>query len=188
METFGRAWRLSELAERKIGQLTFYFAARKLGFVEGEVASFEAYVIKHRIRDKRNQDISHKQLPEKLEDRRDIEIPYQVLVVAVAMALRLMKRIDHQVLGPSAKYLWRESRKRRYDYISPPRIAYVLLPYLRLSAGDRIRVVADESAAGTEVWSEIPTTINGQPTTITACRKRGVVCQRALKTSQRWAH
>jgi hypothetical protein len=121
------------------------------------------------------QDISHKQLPEKLEDRRDIEIPYQVLVAAVAMALRLMKRIDHQVLGPSAKYLWREARKRRYDYISPPRIAYVLLPYLRLSAGDRIRVVADESAAGTEIWSEIPTTINGQPTTITACRKWGVI-------------
>jgi hypothetical protein len=46
--------RLSKLAEKKVGQLTFYFAARKLGSLETEVESFEAFIIKRRIRDKRN--------------------------------------------------------------------------------------------------------------------------------------
>ncbi len=96
--------RLSELAEKKFGQLTFYFAAKKLGQLEGEVASFEAFVIKHRIRDKRNRDVSHKHLPEKAAGRNDIQIQYPVMVRAVAMALRLMKCIDRRVLGPSSPY------------------------------------------------------------------------------------
>jgi hypothetical protein len=101
--------RLSELAEKKIGQLTFYFAARKLGVLETEVELFEDFVINRRIRDKRNRDVSHKHLPEKLADRSDIYIPYPVLVRAVAMVLRLMKQIDRRVLGPSATFCWREA-------------------------------------------------------------------------------
>jgi hypothetical protein len=57
--------RLSELAEQKISQLTFYFASRKLSAFEQEVAAFEKYVIRSKIREKRNQNVSHKALPEK---------------------------------------------------------------------------------------------------------------------------
>jgi hypothetical protein len=167
--------RLSELAERKIGQLTFYFAARKLESFDAETNAFEAYVLKQRIRDKRNQDVSHKQLPEKLMDRDHISIPYRVLVRAVAMALRLMKKIDRKVLGPSAPYLWGEARKKRYDYMSPPRAGYLLLPYFLLSGQDRLRVIQEEQREGAEVWSPMPTMINGRPETVMACKKWGVV-------------
>ena len=136
--------RLSELAESKIGRLTFYFAARKLGRLEGGAAAFEAYFVGHRLREKRNRDISHKELPEKWSDHRNLHIPYRVLVKAVAQALRPMKRIDRHVLGPSAPYSWREARKRRYNFMSPPRAGYVLLPYLRLSVSDRIRILEEE--------------------------------------------
>ena len=37
--------RLSELAEQKIGQLTFYFASRKLNASEQEVATFESCIV-----------------------------------------------------------------------------------------------------------------------------------------------
>ncbi len=167
--------RLSELAEKKFGQLTFYFAAKKLGQLEGEVASFEAFVIKHRIRDKRNRDVSHKHLPEKAAGRNDIQIQYPVMVRAVAMALRLMKRIDRRVLGPSSPYSWREARKRRYDYISPPRVGYLLIPYLHLSGDDRIRILEEELREATNVWSQMPTTIDGQPATVMACQKWGII-------------
>lgn len=94
--------RLSELAEAKVGQLTFYFAAKTVGRFAVEAAAFTDFVVKHRIRDKRNRDISHKQLPERWSDHRHIEIPYRILVRAVVLVLRLMKRMDRHVLGPAA--------------------------------------------------------------------------------------
>ncbi|HEX9725203.1 MAG TPA: type I restriction-modification system subunit M N-terminal domain-containing protein [Vicinamibacteria bacterium] len=120
--------RLSELAESKIGQLTFQFTAQKLRAFEREAQEFAAFIVRHRLRDKRNRDISHKQLPEQWSDHRNIDIPYRILVRAVALALRLMKRIDRRVLGPAAPYSWREARKRRYSFMSPPRAGYMLLP------------------------------------------------------------
>ena len=98
--------RLSELAEEKVGQLTFYFATRKLGHFDDDARMFTKYIVDRRIREKRNHDVSHKQLPEQWSDHRDLHIPYRVLVHAVALALRLMKRIDRHVLGPSGPYLW----------------------------------------------------------------------------------
>ena len=89
--------RLSELAESKVGQLTFYFAAKKLGRFAAEAAAFTDFVIKHRLRHKRNRDVSHKQLPEQWSDHRHIEIPYRILVRAVVLVVRLMKRIDRHV-------------------------------------------------------------------------------------------
>ena len=55
--------RLSELAEKKIGQLTFYFAVRKLNSFEKEAVAFTKYIVRTKIRDKRNRDVSHKELP-----------------------------------------------------------------------------------------------------------------------------
>jgi hypothetical protein len=83
--------RLSELAERKIGRLNFYFAHRKLGALETEVEQFHHYVDKSGIKHKRNHDISHKELPEKWTDHRFVSIPYPTLVKGVVHALRLMK-------------------------------------------------------------------------------------------------
>lgn len=63
---------------------------------------------------------------------------------AVVSAIRLMKRIDRHVLGPSSRYLWREGRKRRYNFMYPPRGVYMLLPHLNLSPRDRIGAVLEE--------------------------------------------
>jgi len=169
--------RLSELAEEKIGRLNFYFAAEKLGKFQREASDFSQYIARNGFRQKRNHDISHKELPEKWEDHRaPLHIPYRAIVRAVSHALRLIKRIDRHVLGPSAPYLWREARKRRYKPIlSPPRVEYMLVPYLHLSGEDRIRIVNEELREGRQVWSEMSTQINGQPVKIQACREWGVI-------------
>jgi hypothetical protein len=170
-----RVARLSELAEEKIGRLTFHFAAQKLGRFRDEVAAFGAYVVRHGLRDKRNNDVSHKVLPETWSDHRQLYIPYPVLLRATALAIRLMKRIDRQVLGPSAPYLWREARKRRYQFMSPPRVGYMLLPYLRLSGRERIQVVHEEAQEGTAPWVRVPTTVDGHPADVLANKKWGVL-------------
>src|SRR5438445_8361272 len=120
--------RLSELAEEKVGRLNFYFTAEKLGKFQQDASDFSSYIERNGFRQKRNRDISHKELPEKWEDHRaPLHIPYRRIVRAVAHALRLIKRIDRHVLGPVAPYLWREARKRRYKPIlSPPRVEYML--------------------------------------------------------------
>ena len=150
--------RLSELAEKKAGRLNFYFAAEKLRTVQRDASDFSAYIEKNGFRQKRNHDISHKELPEKWEDHRaPLHIPYRQIVRAVAHALRLIKRIDRHVLGPSAPYLWREVRKRRYQPIlSPPRVQCMLVPYYRLSGEDRVRIVREEEREGIKVWTEMP--------------------------------
>jgi hypothetical protein len=86
-----------------------------------------------------------------------------------------MKRIDRHVLGPSAPFAWREIRRRRYDFLSPPRAGYMLLPYVNLSPNDRLHIVQQELAEGKQVFSEMPTTINGQPVTVLACKEWGVI-------------
>lgn len=169
--------RVSELAEEKIGRLNFYFAAEKLGNFQQEASDFSNYIERNGFRQKRNQDISHKELPERWENHRaPLHIPYRTIVRAASHALRLMKRIDRDVLGPSAPYLWREARKRRYKPIlSPPRVEYMLVPHFHLSGEDRIRIVSEELREGIQVWSEMSTAINGQPTKVLACKKWGVL-------------
>jgi len=169
--------RLSELAEERIGQLNFFFAAEKLGNFHVETERFCKFIHKNRFRQKRNQDISHKELPEKWEDHRaPVHIPYSTILNAIGRALRLMKRIDRHVLGPSAPYLWREARKRRYrPILSPPRVQFMLLPYYHLSKEDRLRIIREEEREGMQVWTEMPTTINGLPTKVLASQRWGVL-------------
>jgi hypothetical protein len=169
--------RLSELAEEKIGCLNFYFAAEELGRFHPEVADFSKYIEKNGFRQKRNRDISHKELPEKWEDHRaPLHISCRTMLHAIASALRLMKRIDRHVLGPSAPYLWREARKRRYKPVmSPLRVQFMLVPYYHLSGEDRLRIVREEEREGIQVWTEMPTTINGLPTKLLASQKWGAV-------------
>jgi hypothetical protein len=168
--------RLSELAEQAIGQLTFYFAARKMNALLDEVAAFEKYITNTKIRSKRNQDVSHKMFPgAKGAPKLLPPITYKVLLRAIAMALRLMKRFDRKMLGPAAVFLWREGRKKRYVFLTPPRAGYMLVPYLNLSHEDRIRIVQMELAEGKEVWTELATTIDGQPAKVLACTRWGVI-------------
>jgi predicted transcriptional regulator len=86
--------RLSELAERKIGRLTFYFASQKLQRFEAEVRAFQQFIERKKFTENRNSDISHKELPEKWSDHRYLRIPYPTIIRGIAMAMRLMKRID----------------------------------------------------------------------------------------------
>lgn len=165
--------RLSELAERKIGRLTFHFAAEKLGQLGAEERAFRAFVIREKFQKKRNQDISHKELPEQWAKHGPIHIPYRTLLRAVGHALRLMKKIDRIVLGPSAKYLWPEMQKKRYHLMDPACAAYMLVPHMNLSPEIRERVILEEMAEGRNVWSDMSATVNGERVTVSACRMWG---------------
>jgi hypothetical protein len=96
--------RLSELADSKIGRLTFYFASQKLRRLEVEVQAFARFIEREKFTQKRNWNISHKELPEKWADHHYITIPYPTIVRGIAMAVRLMKRIDDMAVGPEASF------------------------------------------------------------------------------------
>lgn len=166
--------RLSELAEPKIGQLTFHFAATKLQVFEPEVRAFANAIRRSGLEEKRNQDISHKVLPESWSDHKYRHIPYKVVLRCLALAVRLTKQIDRFFLGPAAPYLWAETRKKRYEPISPPRVSYMLLPYMRLSEGVRARIIVDELTEGKKkVLSEMRTLVDGKDATILAAKEWG---------------
>ncbi len=165
--------KVRELAAEKIGRLTLYFACKKLNKFEDEVSAYSRFIVSNGLCKKRNYDISHKEFPEQWSDHRHISIPYRRIIMGIAMALRLMKRIDREVLGPSAPYLWREMRKRRYTPMSLAKASYMLLPYLRLSEDERAKVIFQEMTAGKPVWIDMETTIDGVEVTVKACREWG---------------
>jgi hypothetical protein len=165
--------RLSELAEPKIGRLTFHFAAEKLKMLHAEVGAFKSFITREKFQQKRNQDISHKELPEEWATHGPIHIPYPTLRKAVGHALRLMKKIDRVVLGPSAKYVWPEMRKKRYQLFAPASAAYMMVPHMYLSTEIRQRVILEEMAEGRHVWSDMTATINGQQMRVSVCREWG---------------
>ena len=167
--------RLSELAERKIGQLTFYFASQKLGSLHGDCKDFGRFIVKAGIREKRNLDVSHKVLPEKWGEHRFRHIDGVQLLKATAMAVRLMKRIDRQVLGPAAPYLWREARKKRYDFNLRPRVSFPLMAHVRLSDADRVAVLQAELDEGFSTLSLLKTKVNGETATVRASKKWGIL-------------
>lgn len=163
--------RLSELANAKIGRLTFHFAAAKLKALDAEGELFRRFIERNRFAEKRNYDISHKELPEQWSEHKFIFIPYKTLLRGVAFASVLMKKIDRVALGPSAPYLWREMRKKRYAIMYPPSAAYLLLPHMRLSNEVRTKIIIQEMAEGREVWSEIQTNVNGVDTKLYVCKQ-----------------
>jgi hypothetical protein len=165
--------RLSELAEAKIGRLTFYFASQKLKALAVEVEGFSDFIVREKFQQKRNLDISHKNLPEQWAEHGPNVIPYRTLLKGVVRALRLMKTIDVIVLGPAGKYLWREMRKKRDQLMAPASAMYMMLPCMNLSPEIRQRVIMEEMAEGRQVWSEMTTTINGQETRVSVCREWG---------------
>ena len=169
------AARLSELSQSKVGRLNFHFAYRKLGLPQTRVNEFAKFVKKSRIKEKRDRFISHKDLPESWENHTFLSIPYRILLRGIASALRLMKQLDSQFLGPRAKYLWKEMRKKRYDPLYPASASYLLLPYLHLSPGDRLRILGEEAAAGQDVWEEVETKIDGKDARLLASKELGIL-------------
>ncbi|HEY5998577.1 MAG TPA: hypothetical protein VI078_04655 [bacterium] len=167
--------RLSELSEPKVGRLTFHFASVKLNALQADVRRFATFIQRHRFDEKRNKDISHKECPETWSDHKYLHIPPRIILKAIARAVRLMKKFDVLHLGPGAKYLWVESRKKRYEPMSPPKIGYLLLPHIRLSNEDRLRVLKEELDAGLEGWDDMPTQFNGKPAMVKANKKWGIV-------------
>ena len=72
-------------------------------------------------------------------------------------------------------YLWQEMRKRRYKLISPPRTAYMLLPFLRLSEKERSEIIFQEMQEGKSVWVDMETKIDGVEITVRACKDWGAL-------------
>jgi hypothetical protein len=167
--------RLAELAEHKTGRLTFYFAHLKINALEKEVSDFTRFIRKNRFEEKRNYDISHKELPEKWTDHKSISIPYFIVLKGVASAFWLMKKIDEIYLGPRAKYLWLESRKRRYKPMYPAKVGYMILPHVWLSNEDRIKIIQEEMQEGREIWKDMPIKINGKDVVIKTYGEFGAI-------------
>jgi hypothetical protein len=140
------AARLSELAQDKVGRLNFHFASRKLGVLQPEVRAYTSLIERSRMKEKRDRYISHKDLPETWQDHRYLHIDYAMLVRGIASALHLMKKFDRDYIGPTSAALWRETRKKRYDFSMSPRASYMLLPYLRLSPEDLRAAYPDPDA------------------------------------------
>ena len=114
-------------------------------------------------------------MPGQRPDQKYLHIEYRVLLRAVALALRLLKRIDRHVIGPAAPFLWKEARKRRYDFLSPPHAGYMLVPYFNLTPDERAQIVQQELAEKRITLTDEPTTINGHPATVLACKQWGVI-------------
>jgi hypothetical protein len=167
--------RLSELAEPKIGRLTFYFANQKLRRFEAEVRTFQRFIQRQRFSEKRNSDISHKELPEKWVDHRHLRIPYPTIVRGIAMAVRLMKRIDGVAVGPEARFFWHKLRERRYERMLLPKVQYMIAPYIKLSEQERAAVINEEFRQGKLVWEPMQTVVNGRQTTVQVCKKWAAV-------------
>jgi hypothetical protein len=121
---------LAELSEPKIGQTTFYFASEKLGKLKDEVQEFRRFIVVNKLKEKRNREIAHREQPEEWPKKGDIRITYLTLTVAVAKAIRLMKKIDSEFMGNKAFAKWQKMRAMRYDLAMPARAKYLLLPHM----------------------------------------------------------
>lgn len=121
---------LAGLAERRITRATFHFAAQKLDALHVEEEVYRKYIEQNKLKQKRDREIAHRELPEDWPEQGDIQIPYSVLTVSLAKAIRIMKKIDGLVMGETAYIQWHRMREKRYDLTIPARAKYLLLGYL----------------------------------------------------------
>lgn len=125
---------LSELGEKKYSQVNFYFATAKLDAFKNDAIDFENFLKQKNIRNKRNEYISHKNLPPTWNDHKaDYRIKYFTLLRTICKAIILMKKIDIFFVGQQSKYQWFEIRKQRYFYSISAKADYLLLPYIRVT-------------------------------------------------------
>lgn len=118
---------LAGLAEPKIARATFHFATEKLDNFHTEKEAYRKYIERSQLKKKRDREIAHREQPEDWPEKGDIRIPYSVLTVSLAKAIRLMKKIDAHVMGDSAYTQWHIMRTKRYDLTMPARAKYLLL-------------------------------------------------------------
>ena len=167
--------RLSELAQRKVGRLNFYFVSLKLPGLSTMVNAFSYFISRNQFTEKRNYDISHRELPEQWSDHKFIVIPFPTICRGVALAMLMMKKIDRVYLGPSSPYLWRKMRSKRRDIMMPLRSNYLLLPYIQLSQKERLCIIQEEAREGQVPWVPMRTTLNGKPAIVPVNKKWGAV-------------
>ena len=167
--------RLSELSEKKVGQVNFNFATRKLSILEKETESYQRFIIDNKFLNLRHEYISHKNLPPTWKEHK---APYRIsnltILKGIAKALMLMKEFDKVYLGVRAKFLWYEMRKRRYDF-SLPFSSYLLLPHLKLTEKIRIRIAKIEESEGKKIWENDLVKINGHSTPIKLYKELGLI-------------
>jgi hypothetical protein len=167
---------LSELAQRKAGRTNFHEAHRAFPQLETRIDEYRHFIRKHSLHDRRNKDISHKQLPTQwLEKNAPMSIEYRVILRGIAMALSLMKVIDFLHIGPASDYLWLEMRKKRYTPLHPSRHSYMLLPHFHLPGETRLRIVHHETALGMKVWEAVETSINKKKAHFVVCKRWGII-------------
>lgn len=170
--------RLSELAELKIGQLNFYFAKEKLVDrcnLQTDLDKYRKFIGNNRFDDKRNQFVSHKQLPEQWTDHKIINISTPIIGKCIALAVQLMIKIDKVILGPSAIYLWREVLKKKTCPIVPLTVNFLLLPYMKLSIESRKTIIAMEMEAGHKILELAKIKVNGVERDVLICKKWGAI-------------
>lgn len=167
--------RLSELGGTRVGRINFLTVTSELKQLEKETVAYSDLMKRAKFFARRNAMISHKELPPDFKKHFDFPIAYPLLLRGLASALILMKKIDRIALGPSAPYLWRAARKKRYKPLYPARINYQLMPYLRLDEAARIQICFQELKEGLSTLERMPTMISGKPHTIPAIKKWGVI-------------
>jgi hypothetical protein len=159
----------------KLGGSHFTSPVKSFNAVEAEIQAFQRFIERHKFTEKRNSDISHKDLPENWSDHRYLHILYPTIVRAIAMAVRLMKRIDDLAVGPEARFFWSKLRQRRYDRTMRAKVQYLLTPHIKLSAESRAAVMRDEMRRGKVFWEPMQTLINGQPAVVPVYKKWAAV-------------
>ena len=95
-----KSWRGCQSWRSQDRPADIYFAATKLGKLDAEVRGFKTFITREKFQQKRNLDISHKELPEKWARHGPVVIPYRTLRRGVGHALHLMKRLTASCWDP----------------------------------------------------------------------------------------
>jgi len=93
------------------------------------------------------------------------------MVRALALAIRLMKKIDRVAVGREARYFWQKLRQRRYDYVISARAEYMIAPHIRLTEPERAAVLAEALQSRQLTWEPMETLLNGTKATIQVNKK-----------------
>lgn len=120
---------LSELAEKKYGQITFAFACDKLNSYKKECNDYQQFINEYNFKSHRNQFVSHKSLPDTFEN---FVGEYRIIFnnfKSHCQSYYTNKKIDSDFIGSGYNLLWHATRQHRYDYTISGKVKHILLPY-----------------------------------------------------------
>ncbi|SHK22499.1 hypothetical protein SAMN04488007_2435 [Maribacter aquivivus] len=124
--------KLSELAQETNNTLNFYLATQKITNLDSEFKDYKMYIIKNKFKARRNEFISHKNLPLKWSGHKAAySIPYVIIVKAIVKAIILMKEIDNIYIGKNANLNWQILRASRYNYEVAARARYMDMSFIK---------------------------------------------------------